>query len=90
LGHHATRATKFALVTAWLAAPWRFASRLVIGMGWATVGRRQPLRRLAVVVLAGVAVAVAQAMRQTQWMVAAVLSATAVCAALLALAGVQR
>jgi STE24 endopeptidase len=64
----------------WLALPWRFASRLVIGIGLATVGRRQPLRLLAVVVLAGVVVAVVQAVQQRQWAVAAVLSAVAVCA----------
>jgi STE24 endopeptidase len=80
LGHHATRATKFALVTVWLALPWRFASRLVIGFGLATVARRQPLRLLAVVVLAGVVVAVVQAVQQQQWAVAVVLSAVAVCA----------
>jgi STE24 endopeptidase len=80
LGHHATRATKFALVIVWLAAPWRLASRLVIGIGLATVGRRQPLRLLAVVVLAGVVVAVVQAVQQRQWAVAVVLSAVAVCA----------
>jgi STE24 endopeptidase len=80
LGHHATRATKFALVTMWLALPWRFASRLVIGIGLATVGRRQPLRLLAVVVLAGVVIAVVQAVQQRQWAVAVVLSAVAFCA----------
>ena len=79
LGHHATRATKFTLVTMWLALPWRFASRLVIGIGLATVGRRQPLRLLAVVVLAGVVVAVVQAVQQRHWAVAALLSAVAVC-----------
>jgi len=80
LDHHATRATKFALVTMWLALPWRFVSRLVIGIGLATVGRRQPLRLLALVVLAGVVVAVVQAVQQRQWAVAVVLSAVAVCA----------
>ncbi|MHB8672025.1 MAG: M48 family metalloprotease [Acidimicrobiales bacterium] len=44
LGHHATKAPRFALVTVWLATPWRFAARVVIGIGLATVGRRQPLR----------------------------------------------
>ena len=79
LGHHATRATKFALVTMWLALPWRLASRLVIGIGLATVGRRQPLRLLALVALAGVVVAVVQAVQQRHWAVAVVLSAVAVC-----------
>jgi Zn-dependent protease with chaperone function len=63
----------------WLALPWRFASRLVIGIGLATVGRRQPLRLLAVVVVTGVVIAVVQAVQQRQWAVAAVLSAVAVC-----------
>ncbi|WP_256385783.1 M48 family metalloprotease [Jatrophihabitans sp. GAS493] len=80
LGHHVTRATKFALVTMWLALPWRFASRLVIVIGLATVGRRQPLRLLGLVALAGVAVAVVQAVQQRQWAVAVVLSAVAFCA----------
>jgi STE24 endopeptidase len=80
LGHHATRATKFALVTMWLALPWRFASRLVIGIGQATVGRRQPLRLLAMVVLAGVVIAVTQAVQQRHWAVAVVLGIVAVCA----------
>jgi STE24 endopeptidase len=79
LGHHATRATKFALVTMWLAMPWRFALRLVIRIGLATVGRRQPLRLLALVALAGVVVAVVQAVQQRHWAVAVVLSAVAVC-----------
>lgn len=80
LGHHATRATKFALVTMWLALPWRLASRLVIGIGLATVGRRQPLRLLALVALAGLVVAVVQAVQQRHWAVAVVLSSVAVCA----------
>jgi STE24 endopeptidase len=86
LGHHATRATKFALVTMWLALPWRFASRLVIGIGMATVGRRQPLRLLAVVVLAGVVVAVVHAVQQRQWAVAVVLSAVTFCSVVCPLA----
>ena len=66
-----------------LSQAWRHRSkpsRLVIGIGLATVGRRQPLRLLGVVVLAGVVVAVVQAVQQRQWAVAAVLSAVAVCA----------
>lgn len=79
LGHHATKAPRFALVTVWLGAPWRFAARVVIGIGLATVGRRQPLRLLAVVVITCVVVAVVQAVQQRQWAVAVVLSAVAVC-----------
>jgi hypothetical protein len=80
LGHRATRATRFALVTLWLAAPWRFASPLVIGIGLATVGRRQPPRLLVLVVAAAVVVAVVWAVQQRRWGVAAVLSAVAACA----------
>jgi STE24 endopeptidase len=78
LGHHATRATRFSLTTMWLAAPWRFMSRLVVGIGLATVGRRQPLPLLALVVSAGVVVAILQAVDRRQWSVALVLSAVAV------------
>jgi STE24 endopeptidase len=79
LGHHATRATRFALVTMWLALPWRLAFRLVVGIGLATIGRRQPLRLLACVALAGVMDAVVQAMQGRQWVVAVVLTVVAVC-----------
>jgi STE24 endopeptidase len=92
LGHHATRATRFALISIWLAAPWRFASRLMIRLGLATVGRRQPVGLLAVVVTAAVVVAVVHAIRHGQVLVAAVLLIVAVCAVLcpLADAGVSR
>lgn len=63
----------------WLALPWRFVSRLVIGIGLATVGRRQPLQLLAVVGMAGIVVAVVQAVQQRQWAVSVVLSAVVVC-----------
>jgi hypothetical protein len=64
----------------WLATPWRFASRLLIGIGLATIGRRQPMRLLALVVVAGVVVAVVQAIQQRQLAVAFVLSTVAICA----------
>ena len=79
LGHHATRATRFTLVTVWLAAPWRFACRLLIGVGLAMFGR-QPRRLLAAVVVAGVVVAVVQAVQQRQWTVALVLGGVALAA----------
>jgi STE24 endopeptidase len=92
LGHHATRATRFALISIWLAAPWRFASRMMIRLGLATVGRRQPVGLLAVVVTAAVVVAVVHAIRDGQILVAAVLVIVAVCAVLcpVADAGVSR
>ena len=64
----------------WLATPWRFASRLLIGIGLATIGRRQPMRLLALVVVAGVVVAVVQAIQQRQLAVAFVLSTVSICA----------
>jgi STE24 endopeptidase len=86
LGHHATRATRFALISMWLATPWRFASRVLIGIGLATIGRRQPMRLLALVVVAGVVVAVVQAIQQRQLAVAFVLSTVSICAVVCPLA----
>ena len=80
LGHHATRATRFALVAMWLATPWRVASRLVIGIGLATVGRSQPRRLLGLVVVAAVVIAVVQSAQQGQLAAALVLATVAICA----------
>jgi len=55
LGHRASRATRFALVTAWLAAPWRIATRLTISIVLSALSR-QPRRPLAAVAAAGVIV----------------------------------
>lgn len=79
LGHHVTRATRFPLVTFWLALPWRFASRLVIGLGLARVGRREPPRLFGVVVVAAVVVAIVQAVQRGQVAVAVVLATVAAC-----------
>jgi STE24 endopeptidase len=86
LGHHATRGTRLGLISAWLATPWRFASRLFIGLGLATVGRRQPMRLLAIVVTAAVVVAVGHAIRHGQVLVASVLFSVALCAVVCPLA----
>jgi Zn-dependent protease with chaperone function len=74
------------LVTVWLAAPWRFPSRSVILVGLATVGRRQPVRLLAVGVINSVVIAVVQAVQQRQWAVAVTLTAVAVCSVVCPLA----
>ena len=79
LGHRATRATKFTLVTAWLAFPWRFASRLVIGIIISTIGRRKPLLLPAGAVVASLMIAIVQAVQHRQWAVATVLTAIAMC-----------
>lgn len=80
LGHLAARSTQFVPLTMWLAAPWRFGSRLVIGIAMATVGRRQPKRLLAGVVTAGVVIAVAHSVQRQQWGAVSVLCALALCA----------
>jgi STE24 endopeptidase len=73
LGHVADKTTRFALITMWLATPWRLAARLFVGLGLATVGRRQPTGLLAAVVIA-----VGQCAQQGQVAAAATLSALAV------------
>ncbi len=64
----------------WLATPWRVASRLVIGIGLATVGRRQPRRLLGLVVVAAVVIAAVQSAQQGQLAAALVLATVAICA----------
>jgi STE24 endopeptidase len=72
LGHHATRGTRFAFATAWLAAPWRLVARILKGIVFA-LGRRQPLAPLAVVGSTGVVVAVIRSAHAGHWAVAGVL-----------------
>jgi STE24 endopeptidase len=79
LGHHATRATRLALVTIWLAALWRCASRFLIGVGLILL-ERQRRRLLSGIVVAGVFVSIVQAGQRQQWMVALVLGAIALAA----------
>ena len=86
LGHIATRATRFGVISTWLAVPWRLTSRAVFGLGLATVGRRQPIRLLGLVVGAAVVRAVVQAICQGQTAAAALLCALAACAVLCPLA----
>lgn len=77
LGHWAGNSTRIGLVTAWLAAPWRFASRLFLALGLAFAGR-QPRRLLALLAVAAVVVAVIQVVQHGQSTVAAVLICLAV------------
>jgi len=86
LGHIATRATRFGVISTWLSLPWRLTSRAVLGRGLATVGRKQPIRLLGVVVGAAVIRALVQAITQGQTAAAALLCALAVCAVLCPLA----
>lgn len=77
LGHWAANSTRVGLVTAWLAAPWRFVSRLFLALGLAFAGR-QPRRLLAVLAVGVVTVAVVQAVQHGQAMVAVLLVCLAV------------
>ena len=63
-GHHATNATRFAVIAPWLGAPWHLTALLFTGIGLATIGWRQPIDLLGVVVVAAVLAAVVQAVRQ--------------------------
>ena len=85
IGHVETRATKFALVTMWLSAPWRVLSRVVIVLA-VSFAHRQPRRMLALVVVAGVVVAIVQAVQQQRWTVAVVLTGVAAAAVICPLA----
>lgn len=78
LGHHSHRATRFALVTVWLAVPLRLASHLVLRLGLALSGR-QPRRLLVVVAIATVVVAVLQSLHRHQFLAAGAIAAVAIC-----------
>jgi STE24 endopeptidase len=81
LGHHATRGTRFDLVTQWLALPWRMASSFVLGLCIGIAGGRPQSRSLlGLLTVAVVAIAVGQAVQQGEAAAAAVLIALAVCA----------
>jgi STE24 endopeptidase len=73
LGHHATGAARPLLLVSWLAAPWRLTARLLTGLAFTLAGRQTRLG-VAVVVVAGVAVAVARALQQGQWTAGGVLA----------------
>jgi STE24 endopeptidase len=80
LGHHATRATRWLPLAVWLAAPWRFAARVMIGIGLATVGRRHPRPLLALGAAAAAVTAVVQSLQQGQTGTALLLASMLGCA----------
>ncbi|MGI8682162.1 MAG: M48 family metalloprotease, partial [Mycobacteriales bacterium] len=77
LGHHATGATRYTPASSWLAAPWRIASRLMIGITLAILSRRQPKPLLALVFAVAVVRGVQQLISQHQWAPALLLATTA-------------
>ncbi len=81
LGHHATGVTRSTLLLSWLTAPWRLTSRVLTGVA-STLAGGQPRPGLAVVVVAGVVVAVTRALKQGQWTVGGVLAFFALAAVL--------
>jgi STE24 endopeptidase len=85
LGHHATGAARPMLLVSFLAAPWRLAATLLTGLASILAGR-QPRRGVAVVVVAGLAVAVTRALHQGQWLVGGVLAFLGLAAVLCPLA----
>src|SRR3712207_2409126 len=85
LGHHATGATRPMLLLSFLAAPWRLAASLLTGLASILAGR-QPRRGVAIVVVAGLAVAVMRALPQGDWLVGGVLALVQLAAALCPLA----
>jgi Zn-dependent protease with chaperone function len=74
------------LMTQWLAAPWRLAVRAILGVSFGLVGRRQPPRLLAGVVVATVVVAIVQVEQRHNWPVVIVLGSLAVLGVLAPLA----
>jgi STE24 endopeptidase len=85
LGHHATGAARPMLFVSFLAAPWRLAASLLTGLASVVAGR-QPRRGVAVVVAAGLTVAVSRALLQGQWLVGGVLAFVGLAAGLCPLA----
>ena len=81
LGHHASRGNRYGLVTLWLTAPWRLATRMVVGIASA-FARPLPSRALAVVIVAGIAVATGQSVQAKQWSIALVLTGVTLAAVL--------
>ncbi len=77
LGHHATRAGRFALAALWLAGPGRLAFRAVLSLTMLLCGRRRLGRPTWLVIAVGAAVAIVQAGQQQQWSSVAGLSAIA-------------
>jgi STE24 endopeptidase len=76
LGHHATRAIKHGLFTGGLAAPWRIASRFVLGL--VIGGKRHRSGQLAIVTILVLVLAVLQAIRNDRYETASVLCALVV------------
>jgi STE24 endopeptidase len=73
LGHHTTQATRFSLVTVWLAAPWRVGSRFVLGLVFWVAARQPRVIAFGMAVLV-VALTIVRAARDGQWQIVAILA----------------
>jgi STE24 endopeptidase len=85
LGHHATGATRPLLLLSWLTAPCRLTTKVLTGLA-STLAGRQLRPGIAVVVVAGLAVAVTHALQQGHWTVGGVLAFVGLAAVLCPLA----
>jgi len=74
LGHHETRAARYALTTTWLAAPGRAAFRLVLRVSLALCGSRRPALVTCVLAMVGGGMALVQLVQRQQWVPAAMLA----------------
>ena len=74
LGHHETRAARYALTTTWLAAPGRAAFRLVLRVSLALCGSRRPGLITCVLAMVGGGMALVQLVQRQQWVPAAMLA----------------
>jgi STE24 endopeptidase len=86
LGHLATPANRYGLVTLWPTTPWRLTTRVGVGIA-SVLARPQPSPALAVVIVAGIAVATDQAVQAKHWSVALVLTGVTLAAVLCPVAG---
>jgi STE24 endopeptidase len=73
LGHHATHASRFSLVTIWLTAPWRTAAWFTLGLVPGLVGRRHPMQLVAATMAFVLGLTIAQGVHHGAWMTVAII-----------------
>ena len=73
LGHHATHASRFSLLTLWLTAPWRTAAWFTLGLVPGLVGRRQPMQLVAATMALVFGLTIEQGVHHGAWMTVAII-----------------